>query len=69
MAFMLFVIFASIFGYMLSVIATAQARAVVIIRKLKDDYNIADEKPLFYKEEHVNPKMDAHQSESGQSQT
>lgn len=58
MAFMLFVIFASIFGYMFSVIATAQARAVVIIRKLKDDYNIADEKPLFYQEEHINPKVD-----------
>ena len=58
MAFMLFVIFASIFGYMLSVIATAQARAVVIIRKLKDDYSIADEKPLFYHEEHINPKVD-----------
>ncbi|MCH8027766.1 MAG: hypothetical protein IID63_06545, partial [candidate division Zixibacteria bacterium] len=58
MAFMLFIIFASIFGYMFSVIATAQARAVVIIRKLKDDYSIADEKPLFYQEEHVNPKME-----------
>ncbi len=66
MAFMLFVIFASIFGYMLSVIATAQARAVVIIRKLKDDYNIADEKPLFYKEEHVNPKVEE-QPEIGKS--
>ena len=66
MALMLFVIFASIFGYMFSVIATAQARAVVIIRKLKDDYNIADEKPLFYQEEHVNPKMDE-QSESDNS--
>ena len=58
MAFMLFIIFASIFGYMLSVIATAQARAVVIIRKLKDDYDIAGEKPLFYTEEHVNPKVE-----------
>ena len=58
MAFMIFIIFASIFGYMLSVIATAQARAVVIIRKLKDDYSIADEKPLFYKEEHVNQKVE-----------
>ena len=68
MAFMLFIIFASIFGYMLAVIATAQARAVVIIRRLKDDYNIADEKPLYYQEEHVNPKVDA-QPESDKSQT
>ncbi len=58
MSFMLFLIFASIFGYMLSVIATAQARAVVIIRYLKDNYRIIDEKPLFFEEEHVNPKID-----------
>lgn len=57
MAFMLFLIFASIFGYMLSVIATAQARAYVVIRNLKDDYKISDEKPLFFTEEHVNPKI------------
>jgi len=57
MAFMLFLIFASIFGYMFAVIATAQARAVVIIRYLKDDYKISDEKPLFFEEEHVNPKI------------
>lgn len=57
MAFMLFLIFASIFGYMLAVIATAQARAVVIIRYLKDNYKISDEKPLFFEEEHVNPKI------------
>ncbi len=57
MAFMLFLIFASIFGYMLAVIATAQARAVVIIRYLKDDYKITDEKPLFFEEEHVNPPI------------
>jgi len=58
MAFMLFLIFASIYGYMLCVIATAQARAFVIIRCLKDNYKISDEKPLFLKEEHINPKID-----------
>lgn len=58
MASMLFLIFASIFGYMLSVIATAQARAFVIIRHLKDTYNIPDEKPMFFEEEHVNPRID-----------
>lgn len=58
MAFMLFLIFASIYGYMLSVIATAQARAFVIIRYLKDTYRITDEKPLFLEEEHVNPRVD-----------
>jgi len=58
MAFMLFLIFASIIGYMLAVIATAQARSFVIIRYLKDTYKISDEKPLFFEEEHVNPKID-----------
>ncbi len=65
MAFMLFLIFVSIFGYMLAIIATAQTRAVVIIRYLKDDYKVTDEKPLFFEEEHVNPKIDdtEHKSE------
>jgi hypothetical protein len=58
MSFMVFLIFASIFGYMLCIIATAQARAFVVIRKLKDDYKISDEKPLYFTEEYVNPKVD-----------
>lgn len=58
MAFMLFLIFASIYGYMLSVMATSQARAFVIIRNLKDDYRITDEAPLFLVEEHVNPPIE-----------
>lgn len=64
MAFMLFLIFASIFGYMLAVIATAQARAFVIIRFLKDDYKIPDEKPMFFQEERVNPKISEPSSKS-----
>jgi hypothetical protein len=58
MSIMHFLIFASIFGYILSVIATTQARAFVIIRFLKDDYKITDEKPMFFQEEHVNPRID-----------
>lgn len=45
MAFMLLVIFATVIAYFFSVIATAQARSYVVIRYLKDDYNIADEPP------------------------
>ena len=58
MAVMLFLIFASIIGYMLSVIATAQARGYVAIRFIKDSHRIGDEKPLFYEEEHVNPPLE-----------
>ncbi|MBN1213183.1 MAG: hypothetical protein JXA92_11465 [candidate division Zixibacteria bacterium] len=58
MAVMLFLIFATIIGYMLAIVAAAQARAFVVIRKIKDDYNIAKESSLFYIEEHVNPEID-----------
>ena len=58
MMVMLFLIFASIIGYMLSVIATAQARGYVAIRYFKDSHRIADEQPLFYEEEHINPPLD-----------
>lgn len=45
MALMLLVIFITVIAYFFSVIATAQARAYVVIRYLKDDYQIADEPP------------------------
>ncbi|MGH8015002.1 MAG: hypothetical protein ACREBV_02300 [Candidatus Zixiibacteriota bacterium] len=64
MSFMLFLIFASIFGYMLAIISTAQARSFVIVRFLKDTYKIPDEKPMFFEEEHVNPKIDEPASKS-----
>ncbi len=64
MAFMLFLIFASIIGYMLAIVATAQARGYVAIRYLKDTYKIPDESPLFFEEEHVNPPVE----ETGESQ-
>jgi len=54
MALMLFLVFASVIGYFLAVIATAQARGYVAIRYIKDDYRISDEKPMFFDEEHVN---------------
>jgi len=47
MALMLFLIFISIIGYFLSVIATGQARTYIVIRYYKDDYNIVAEKPLM----------------------
>ena len=54
MTVMLFLIFVSIIGYALAVIATAQARGYVVIRFLKDDYKITEETSLFFTEEHVN---------------
>ncbi|UCE23719.1 MAG: hypothetical protein JSU74_10515 [Candidatus Zixiibacteriota bacterium] len=59
MAFMLFLIFASILGYFMATIAVGQARAYVAIRYIKDDYSIPDEKPLFFEDENVNPPIDS----------
>jgi hypothetical protein len=58
MAFMLFLIFASILGYALAVIAAGQARGYVAIRYIKDHYSIADEDPMFFVDEHVNPPIE-----------
>lgn len=44
-AFMIFIIFASILGYFLTVIAVGQARGYAVIRYLKDGYKIEDEEP------------------------
>ncbi len=58
LAIMLFLVFASIIGYALAIVAAAQARGYVVIRYLKDTYKISDEKPLFFQEEHINPPID-----------
>jgi hypothetical protein len=55
MAVMLFVCFTTIAAYMLSVIATAQARTYVALRFRKDNYAVDAEKPLFFTDEWVNP--------------
>lgn len=57
MAVILFLIFVSIIGYMLSIIATVQARGYVVIRYIKDTYRISDETPLFFTDEPVNPPI------------
>ncbi len=58
MAVMLALVFASIIGYMLAILATAQARGYVVIRYYKDGYKIPEEDPLFFEEEHVNPRVE-----------
>ncbi len=45
MAFMIFIIFASIIGYFLTIIAVGQARGYAVIRYIKDGYKIEDEEP------------------------
>jgi len=57
MAFMLFVICASIVGYMIAVVAAGQARTYVAIRFMKDGYNISEEDSLFFTDEHVNERV------------
>ncbi|MEW5993173.1 MAG: hypothetical protein AB1744_02105 [Candidatus Zixiibacteriota bacterium] len=54
----LFIVFVSIFGYMFAIIATGQARGYAAIRYFKDGHKIADEEPLFFQEEPVNPPID-----------
>ncbi|MFZ1682582.1 MAG: hypothetical protein WAU88_00490 [Candidatus Zixiibacteriota bacterium] len=47
MAIMLFIIFVSIVGYGLAILAAGQARAYVVLRYMKDGYKIPEEKSLF----------------------
>ena len=58
MALMIFLIFASILGYAGAVIAAGQARAYVAIRYIKDKHSVADEDPLFFVDEPVNPPIE-----------
>ncbi|MCD6249487.1 MAG: hypothetical protein J7J98_04050 [candidate division Zixibacteria bacterium] len=58
MAFMLFLIFASILGYTLAVIAAGQARGYVALRYIKDNYSIAAEEALFFTDEPVNDEVE-----------
>ncbi len=63
MSLALFVVFASVIGYTLAIIATAQARGYVVIRFLKDGTRIPDEDPLFFQEEPVNPPIEEDRAE------
>ncbi len=58
LAIMLFLIFVSIWGYMLSVVATSQAYSFAIIKFIRDGHKITDEDSLFYEEEWANPLID-----------
>lgn len=47
MAVMLFVVFATVLGYGLAILAAGQARAYVALKYIKDGYKISDEESLF----------------------
>ncbi len=57
MAIALVIIFAYIWGYGISILATSQTYAYVIIRKLRDDYDVTAEDPLFLENEWINPPI------------
>lgn len=59
MALMLFLIFVSILGYALAIVAAGQARGYVALKYIKDKYSIAAEESLFFKDEPVNEPVDS----------
>jgi hypothetical protein len=61
LAFMLYLIFITILGYTLAIVAAGQARGYVALRFIKDSYSIAAEESLFFKEEPVNDKVSDNQ--------
>ncbi len=65
MAISLVLIFLTVWGYIFSIIATAQAYGFAIIKKNRDGHAIGDERPLFYKEEWVNPPIDEEDKNRG----
>jgi len=69
MAISLVLIFLTVWGYILSIIATAQSYAFAVIRKNRDGFVIGDERPLFYKEEWVNPPIEDEESEPEDNNT
>lgn len=59
LAVSLSLIFVALLGYMTAVLSTGMARGYAVIRRMKDDYFIADEKPLVSHEDYANPPYDA----------
>ena len=46
-AFMLLVVFTTVLGYGLAIVAAGQARSYVVLKYFKDGYKLSDEEPLF----------------------
>jgi uncharacterized protein YneF (UPF0154 family) len=58
LAISLFLLFLVICGYMVSVFAAGMTRGYVVIRRMKDDYFIADDPPLESAEDYANRPFD-----------
>ncbi len=69
MAFMLFLIFTSILGYMLAVVAAGQAHGYVALRHMKDGYSLADEPSLFFEDQPINEPVDEEESATSAEDT
>jgi len=67
MAISLSLIFLSIWGYILSVIASGQSAAFAVIKKIRDDYKISDEKSKFHEEEWINPPIETEATDKNKS--
>jgi hypothetical protein len=50
MAISLFLVFVTVWGYIASIIATGQAYAYAVIKRIRDDHAITEEKSLFLEE-------------------
>ncbi len=64
MAISLFLVFLTICGYIFSVIGTGQAYSLIVLKYIRDEHKVGDEKPLFFEEEYINPPLDKSQSEN-----
>ncbi len=58
LAISFFILFVIIIGYMVSIIATGMARGYVVIRRMMDDYHMADEEPMINPADYANPPFE-----------
>ncbi len=63
LAISIFLLFIIILGYMISVLSAGTARGYAVIRRMKDDYVIADEEPLVSHEDYANPPLADNQND------
>jgi hypothetical protein len=64
LAISLFLLFVVILGYTVSVLSAGLARGYAVIRRMKDDYLIIDEKPMEAGENYVNPPFKTENEQS-----
>lgn len=62
MAISLFLVFLTVCGYFFSVIGTGQAYSLIVLKYIREEHKVGDEKPLFFEEEYMNPPLQNDQS-------